>query len=756
MSRKSEGAYWVWVSETACEPTRHVTFRHSFTLLVNPLQYHCKLSISADSRYRFFFNDHLVGRGPARSDLQHYIYETYDITSLLRLGKNAITVDVLYFGSEGPAGEMHEQPGLIAWGDVLDECGQVVQQIRSDKSWQATPDHSFHANRNMAAEIPPYVCIYGIGFGEIIDATTAHADWRPCEEVETPVFAAEVRCSHSRKWLCPSEIPSMEEKEERFQAVIRSSCTALNDFDLMIPAEKNLSFVVDAGKLTTGYPILIIENGTGRNIRLTYAESLTAEKQRLRKPDDAPGNADVLGYYDIVTCPHNRFVYQPFLLRTFRFIKVDISTGASDARLVDFSYLFSAYPLNQKAVFESSDRYARKLFDISFWTARLCAHEHYEDCPYHERLQYVGDTRIQALFSYYICGESRLAKQAIEQFDRSRIPEGLTQSRYPSNRMQVIPPFSLFWIMMIEDYVTYTGDSEMAEKMRTGIIAVLNWFQNYNRNGLVKNLPYWNFVDWCPQWAPFGMPPLSNDGISTVINLQLLAAIQSAARLFWDKENALADELLSRSAHLKSNIREQCFCKERGLYLDAPGKQNISQHANVWAILTDVSPLDEQQAIARKILTQTEMAQTSYYHTFYLSRAFAKLDCYDKVYPLLDKWKKLIDQGVTTWPETPGWTRSECHAWSAWIAVDFLTEILGIKPLASGCKKLLIKPSTCGLSFAQGRMPIRNEFVEIKWEIDKNGVFSISGNIPADCEASVVMPGNNIIEHVKNHFFFSD
>jgi alpha-L-rhamnosidase len=45
------------------------------------------------------------------------------------------------------------------------------------------------------------------------------------------------------------------------------------------------------------------------------------------------------------------------------------------------------------------------------------------DTPYWEQLQYVGDTRIQALISYAVTGDDRLAKQALKAFDDSRIPK---------------------------------------------------------------------------------------------------------------------------------------------------------------------------------------------------------------------------------------------------------------------------------------------------------------------------------------------
>jgi Na+/phosphate symporter len=54
------------------------------------------------------------------------------------------------------------------------------------------------------------------------------------------------------------------------------------------------------------------------------------------------------------------------------------------------------------------------------------------DCPYYEQLQYIGDARIQALVSYFNAGDDRLARNALNQMEHSRMAEGITLSRHPS------------------------------------------------------------------------------------------------------------------------------------------------------------------------------------------------------------------------------------------------------------------------------------------------------------------------------------
>ena len=98
------------------------------------------------------------------------------------------------------------------------------------------------------------------------------------------------------------------------------------------------------------------------------------------------------------------------------------------------------------------------------------------DTPYWERLQYVGDTRIQALISYTVAGDDRLARQAIQAFNDSRIPDGITQSRYPTSSPQYIPTFSLLWIGIVHDFWLYRGDPGFVRAQLAGTRTVLDWF----------------------------------------------------------------------------------------------------------------------------------------------------------------------------------------------------------------------------------------------------------------------------------------
>ena len=149
-----------------------------------------------------------------------------------------------------------------------------------------------------------------------------------------------------------------------------------------------------------------------------------------------------------------------------------------------------------------------RIWDVGWRTAQLCAHETYMDTPYWEQLQYVGDTRIQALISYGVTGDDRLARQAMKAYRDSLLTEGLTQSRYPSSLTQVIPPFSLLWVGMLHDFWMYRDDAGFVRSLLPGTRGVLDWFAARQReDGLMGRVEWWPFVDWSPPQFDGGVPP---------------------------------------------------------------------------------------------------------------------------------------------------------------------------------------------------------------------------------------------------------
>ncbi|MCK7553781.1 hypothetical protein MKQ70_01680 [Chitinophaga sedimenti] len=319
-------------------------------------------------------------------------------------------------------------------------------------------------------------------------------------------------------------------------------------------------------------------------------------------------------------------------------------------------------------------------------------------------------------------------KNAILQFDQSRIPEGLTQSRYPSNEKQIIPPFSLFWIAMLHDYRQIGSDTAFVRPLLPGVTAVLNWHRQYvGGQQLLVKMPYWNFVDWPSAWPwtgkeeTSGIPPGTLEGKSSILTLQYVYALKLSADLYrgygYTKE-ALAAE--TEAARIGKAVYQLCWDKDRKRLADTPDKNVFSQHANILAALTDIGPNEYNFLDNRELLINIEndssLIPCTLYYRFYLARALQQLQAGERYLGLLKDWYNMLDLGLTTFAERPEPTRSDCHAWSASPLYDLLATVAGITPASSGFNSVRIAPELAGLDWLDVAMPHPKGEIKLKLE----------------------------------------
>jgi hypothetical protein len=525
-----------------------------------------------------------------------------------------------------------------------------------------------------------------------------------------------------------------------------------------VPAGSHVHILLDRKTLTTAYPILTVSGGKGAKIWLTYSEALY-DKAMHKGDRDKVGERTARGLKDsFLPDGGEHRVFEPLWWRTWRYLDLDIETGAEPLTLESLEARFTAYPFEERATFQSPDAELKKIWDISWRTARLDAHETYMDTPYYEQLQYVGDTRIQALISYAVAGDDRLARQALAAFDGSRFPDGITRSRYPSSLPQTIPTFSLLYVGMVRDYWMHRPDAEPARASMPGTRTVMDWFAGYEQpDGLLKQLPWWSFIDWVPSGT---IPTYDAKGESCVTTLEYLGALEDAVAL----ENGLGDPLRaeryeSRAAHVRSGLSSRCWSGARGLLADTPEQKNFSQQANILGVLYDVVPKDQQQRVLRAMLavepgtTPDGVLSASYYFRFYLARALEHAGMADDYLSSIDPWRKLLALHFSTWPEIPGDTRSDSHAWTAHPIYDLLTVVAGIEPASPGFATVRITPHMGTLPSLTATYPHSEGEIKVEYSREGAGLNAkvtlpgkLSGEFVFKGKVWPLKPGENVIE----------
>ena len=751
-----------WIAPAAMDSPGVYDFRKVVEIPSKPA--HQIVYVSADNRFRLYVNGQWVGEGPARGDLQHWRYESFDVAPLLHAGRNVLAARVWNFGAQSPSAQISLRTGFLLWTSPT-----ASPSIDTDASWQVRAEPAWRYE----ATGPPLNSI--VGPGEVLDGHTydwnweqaddPSASWSPAAVLAPPTLATSLGPAHATpSWtLTPDTLPAMQSTLESAGSIVRSDrpTPASPSFPLTLAPHSHASFLLDHGVLTTAYPQLTVTGGADAQLRMTYAEALYDDHgEKGNRNDIANKHMDMHLLHDLFL-PSGESVpqtFEPLWWRTWRFLQVDITTGSQSVTVHALRARYTAYPFQQRAAFQSSDPELSKIWEVGWRTARLDAHETYMDCPYYEQTQYVGDTRIQALISYAMSGDDRLARQALLAFADSALPSGLTQSSFPVHGVQVIPPFSLLWIGMLHDFWMYRPNTESTiTEMLPQVRLVLNHFRGLERqDGLLGKLPqngfgYWNFIDWT---APYliGAPPEDKDGGSIPLSLQFAEALQQAADLeaaFGDRTNAAQDR--QTASKIDDSVNAEAWDDRVGLLADTPSKTSFSQHANILGVLTGAIPAERSRAVLQKILSREltgaqqadllKLAPASYYFRFYLARALDAAGLDDLYLQTLGPWRNMLALGLTTWAEQPEPTRSDAHAWSAHPNFDLLTLVAGIRPDAPAFASVLIAPHLGSLTSLDATMPHPLGNIHVRYRRQGHDL-AVTINMPASLHGHFVYAGN--------------
>lgn len=756
-----DNSNWIWTGDWRCEydstPTA-VLFRKTITL--NEAVKHAVIKISADSRYKLCINGIFVEAGPSKGDTQIWFYDELDISGYFIPGKNVVAVTVLRFPQRPGYGNQSiistYLPGLYVEGEITDAAGHN-QNISADGSWRCRVDRCTRFVSEREGFAPLHVF-------EEVGQSEEQWNWLSLEYHDSgwpaavPYPRAVIREAVSPGNLNQRTIPFMTRKKRRFKAImaLRQSNNTKAVWGQMLAGRKNVTIQaeteeiveIDAGEEMTGYLYLLLEKGKGASIQILQSEAYVqqggsgpgGEPQKTNRRDAANGTLE--GYSDhylaagmgTEALPEQ---YQPFWFRTFRFIRLKITTAAEPLIIRDFYYQETGYPLELKSQVETSDPSLSAIWDISARTLRRCMQETYTDCPFYEQLQYAMDSRSQMLFTYAISLDDRLARKCLDDFKRSQRYDGLISSAYPNTRPNVIPGFSIFYILMLHDHMMYFGDRELLRYHLPAVEQVLYFFEKNmvpegyvgKIGGLYRQEKFWSFIDWASPWQ-VGVPGAVKYGALTMESLLYILGLQKAAELAdWLGRNELAREYRMTAERVQQGILNNCMNSE-GWIQDGPGVEEYSQHCQVFGVLTGT--LEPEQGRKNLLATLSERenyAQCTVSMAFYLFRALEMTDLYEYTNQCWDAWRIMLENQMTTVAESDDYPRSECHAWGALALYELPSVVLGVRPAAPGYGRVEVKPVPGYLDWASGSVMTPNGMLYVEWKRNKDGGIEIKNEL---------------------------
>lgn len=727
-----------------------------------------KLNISADTRYKLYINGQLVETGPSRGDYKVWFYDTVDILAFLKKGTNIIGVSVLRY-PEDPAIGNHGMlrtclPGLYVTGKIQDIVKNEYD-ISADSSWKCIMDKSVTFYREEQRFAPLMIHEQAAGNPQIFGwKYTSYNDnnWKNAKTYIKEQIPEVISLEN----LKPRNIPYMYRKKCKFKGVMdlkRTDATKEEwmDFlngkkELVIPKHTEVIVELDAGEEMTGYIKVAFSGGKAADVSLLYAEAYVLDE--FVGPEHIPVKKDRMdkehghlhGYKDFyrvagVGTQTEQEVYEPYWFRTFRFVRLHIQTAEESLTLHSLSYEETGYPLEIASEVKTSDSSLEAVWDISVRTLQRCMHETYIDCPFYEQLQYIMDARTQILYTYAVSADDRLARKCIDDLRRAKRQDGLLNCSYPNCNVNVIPTFSIYYILMLYDHMMYFGDRDLIAEHMPTVHHILDFFDRHltpegyvgTIGGLNREGQFWSFIDWANEWNDTDGVPASNldgpIGTITMESLLYIYGLQHAGKLaeyIGQKENA--KKYFIRAEKVQEALVKYCIGRDNMLQ-DSPGVDEYSQHCQVFGILTDTIDTKLGKKILLKTVQDKSYTQCTVAMSFYLFRALEKTGLYKYTDQYWDVWRNMIKKHCTTCVESEAYARSECHGWGALILYELPSVTLGVRPAEPGYKKIQVSPVTGYFTHASGKVKTPVGDVKVSWEIE-DGNLKVDYKLPQGME----------------------
>ena len=316
-----------------------------------------RLYITCHGLYAAYLNGQRVGDfvlAPGTDDYRKRLQvQTYDVTSLLREGKNEILVvlgDGWYRGNVGVDGLNNYYGSDLALLCQLEIDGKAV--LISDESWEASQSGPVRQN--------------DMQLGERCDARMEDiTDWHG------------VRCvDFGFDTLCGSDSVPVKE-QERFEGTLLTT--------------PNGETVIDFGQNLAGYTEIRLNARASQKISLWHGETLDENgnfTQSNFDPGDRNKNGGIPQKIEYI-CKDGRNVYKPsFCIFGFRYAKVETDIDLSGA---EFTAIAVYSEMEQTGFFECGSADVNRLFLNSLWSMRSNFCDIPTDCPTRERAGWTGD-----------------------------------------------------------------------------------------------------------------------------------------------------------------------------------------------------------------------------------------------------------------------------------------------------------------------------------------------------------------------------
>ncbi|WP_108821031.1 glycoside hydrolase family 78 protein [Dysgonomonas sp. Marseille-P4361] len=654
-------------------------------------------------------------------------YLTYDVTSLVNKGENAIGVALgngRYLTMRERGMEGFGLPRLLAQLNIEYDNGETTT-IVSDESWMATNKGPITENNEFDGEKYDARLELGSWTEKGYDAST----WQKAEIMEAPKGKLTAQLS-----------PSLKVMEEIKPLSVKSVGEG--------------RYIVDMGQNMVGLQQVKLYGKKDQPISMRFAEVLKDNGTELYL--DNMRGALVTDVY--TPAKDGQFTWEPlFVYHGFRFI--EISGLEKEPTVADFVGKVVYDEMSTIGSFESSEEVLNKIHKNAYWGIRGNYRGMPTDCPQRdERLGWLGDRTTGAYGESFIFDNALLYNKWLVDIEESMNENGsisVVSPRYWTIwHDDVTWPAAYFYVADML-YQQFGDDTSIKKRYPTMKRWVNHMVDNYMVDGV---MPRDTYGDWCmppesPELIHSVDPSRKTAGpvLGTTVFYSILQLMEKFANMNGYPEDA--KEFASIAATMKEEYNKKYFNAETAQY------DNNTVTANMLSLQLGLVPDGYEEKVFANIVEKTEgdckgHVSAGVLGIQHLMRGLTEHGNLELAYKIATNetypsWGYMIKNGATTiWELWNGDTadpamNSRNHVMLLGdLLIWFYEDLAGIKndPSSVGFKKILMEPVFPEkLNHVNAHYDSPYGRIESSWKRDGDKL-SWSITIPVNTTATVKLP----------------
>lgn len=495
--------------------------------------------------------------------------------------------------------------------------------------------------------------------------------------------------------------------------------------------KKKASILLDYGQEIHGGIRLLVWNSSiaaGATVRVRFGESVGEAMAEIGGSQNATNDharRDVKAEVGMMSM-------NPIGETGFRFVRIDLEDTDAEIWLKSVPAIFVYKDVEYKGSFTCSDPLLKRIWDVGAYTVHLNMQEYVWDGIKRDRLVWIGDmhpetTTIQAVF-----GEDDAVERSLD-FIREETPLPGWMNNYAS--------YTMWYVIIVYDWYFHTGKKEFLEKQREYLEGVADQLSQYVDENGQDTVREGRFLDWPSE----GKTKVVDAGVQAIH----VWAVESLKKIF----DILGDGIRVRKCEAELEML-------RSYETDYEDSKQA-------AALLVINGMKDAVEVNEKLLKQGGARGMSSFMGYYILTARAMAGDYQGCLECIrEYWGGMLSLGATTfwedfdvsWLENAsridelpedgkvdvhgtygdycyvGYRHSFCHGWASG-ATPWLSEnVLGIRVMEAGCKKVKIEPHLGDLEWAEGAYPTPYGIIRVEHRKMKDGSIDTRIDAPKEIE----------------------